>query len=126
MKYLTIDATTHDGQKKIADMHNLSFPDCEGFWDKPLHETYLHLLIKVQTTVVLDGWGAVCEEGMHRFTGLIMMYLGCALDTNSGYLKPHTITKRCFTQQQIGKPTGIPEVDFQQKWLERVFHSNTR
>ena len=89
--YLKIDATTLQGQKDLAKANNIAVND--EYWKQPIHVTYMDLFFKIQINGVKDGWSCAAEEGMHRYTSTISMFLCGLLNRLTGYLTLNSIKK---------------------------------
>ena len=87
--YLKINATTLEGQKDLAKANDIAVDD--GYWKQPIHVTYMDLFFRIQMNGVKDGWVCAAEEGMHRYTSTISMFLCGLPNSATGYLTLNSI-----------------------------------
>ena len=121
--YLKIDSTSQEGQKALVNANNFELDD--DYWERPIDVTYMDLFWKVQMKGVKDGWSCAAEEGMHRYTSTLSLFLCGFPNSNTGYLTLASIKESDFTDLGIGRSTKISANKFQEKWVQRVF-TNTK
>jgi hypothetical protein len=119
--YLGIDATTTEGQRRLAKENEIDLPD--DFWDQSIEKCFFDLFWKVQMKGVKDGWTCCAEEGMHRFTAALAYYLCGLPHKDTGYLTLGSIKETDFTDLDLGNQLGKSDQDFRASWIERVFRT---